>query len=427
MNRLITLLLITLAVTGTLAAQVPNAGDGNGKKKLDAVRRYQILVTNEDTVKNIIKFNDQVRAMQDMAKDDSKRALGMEILSSVATAFSQKTVDASKGVIGMGIGYLANVIKGDREKWYNLAEQHCHYKHVLSAESTIDDFYAKPSTKGAMDPENLKFNGFGCKSFIEVKDNPGTGINVFYVYCKMRRDPEVGIKHIINHSKFLVELDTLIFNPRYCNLPNDSTGSVESRFSFENRKNLTLQLKVRVYSSWMNVATMVIKDQQLGEFTITARIDKSKLNEDGLFIYDRNDPDFQKLVSIEGDCFIVPRSFTGTTDAQNYSPAWGTGQYRIEMELSENCDIIDDYYYKPGDKNSDSGKHKWDKTKWGPEWKDLKARRKDIKNPKNAWDCIVDAYRGTGWIATLTEPMTTVIYDYETTKLKETVKKIPTK
>ena len=427
MKRLITLLLIALAVSGTLVAQVANAGDANAKKKLDAVRRYQILVTNEDTVKNIIKFNDQVRAMQDLAKDDSKRSLGMEILSSVATAFSQKTVDASKGVIGMGISYLANAIKGDREKWYNLAEQHCHYKHVLSAESTIDDFYAKPSTKGAMDPENLKFNGFGCKSFIELKENPGMGIDVFYVYCKMRRDPDVGIKHIVNHSKFMVELDTLYFNPRFCNLPNDSTGSPDSRFSFEKRDNLNIELKVRLYSSWMNQATMITNNQQLGEFTVSVKVDKRKLNSDGLFIYDKNDPDFEKLVSIDGDCYIVPRSYTGTTDGISYKPSWGTGQYRVEMEVTERCSIVDSYYQIRESGNGEAvafadatpGKKKWDKNKWKPDWKEMKAHRKNIEEQKNAWDCIVDAYRGTGWVATLTEPMTTVIYKYESNKLGE--------
>ena len=270
-----------------------------------------------------------------------------------------------------------------------------------------------------MDPENLKFNGFGCKSFIELKDEPGEGIDVFYVYCKMRRDPDVGIKHIVNHSKFMVELDTLYFNPRFCNLPNDSTGSVESRFDFEKRKDLTFQIKVRIYSSWMNQATMILQDQQLGEFTITARIDKSKLNSDGLFVYDKNDPDFKKLVSVEGDCFIVPRSFTGTTDATNYRPAWGTGQYRVDMDVTETCKIIDEYYYKPENKTNGPDKHKWDKSKWKPEWEDMKARRKNTEEEKNAWECIVDAYRGTGWIATLTEPMTTVIYKYESNKLGE--------
>ena len=263
MKRLITMMLMVLAVAGSIAASIPDKDAQNGQEKVDAVRRYQILVTNENSVKNINNFNEQVRSLQNISAAEAKRGLGLDILNSVTSAFTQKTISASQGVVGMGISYLANAIKGDREKWHKTAEQHCTYSHTLSAESSIDDFYALPSTKGAMDPENLKFNGFGCKSFIELKDKPGEGIDVFYVYCKMRRDPDVGIKHIVNHSKFMVELDTLYFNPRFCNLPNDSTGSVESRFDFEKRKDLTFQIKVRIYSSWMNQATMILQDQQL--------------------------------------------------------------------------------------------------------------------------------------------------------------------
>lgn len=416
MNRLIILLLMTLTAVGAVTAQASVPKDG---KPLNAVRKYQILVTNEDSVKNIKSFNNQLHAFQNEATAQANRGLGLDILTSVTAAFTSKTVDASKGVVGLGVNYLADVIKGDREKWYNKAKEQCHYSHTLSAESAIYDFYATHSTQGAMDPENLKFKGFGCKSYIELKDTPGEGIDVLYLFCKMRRDTAVGIKHIINHSKFLIEVDTLCFNPRYCNLPNDSSGSAESRFDFEKRKNLTLQIKIRVFSSWMNHVTMIANDQLLGEFTITARIDKSKLNEKGYFVFDKNDPDYEKLVSVDGDCFIVPRSFTGTIDASHYTPAWGTGEYRVEMELIEDCEIIDNYYYKQESLADNSDKPKWDKAKWKPEWEEMKACQKKNKGSKKAWDCVIDAYRGTGWVATLTEPVTTVIFDYESKQLGE--------
>ena len=140
MKRLITMMLMVLAAAGSIVASAPNKGAQNGQEKVDAVRRYQILVTNENSVKNITNFNDQVRSLQNVAAAEAKRGLGLDILNSVTSAFTQKTVDASKGVVGMGISYLANAIKGDREKWYKTAEQHCKYSHTLSAESSIDDF-----------------------------------------------------------------------------------------------------------------------------------------------------------------------------------------------------------------------------------------------------------------------------------------------
>lgn len=276
-----------------------------------------------------------------------------------------------------------------------------------------------------MDPENLKFEGFGCKNYIEVLGTD-EGVGVFYVFCKMRRD-SIGLRHIVNHSKFLVDIDSLIINPKYCNLPNDSSGSADSRFSFEKRDNLRLELKVRFYSSWMNQATMIADNQKLGEFIIHIEVDKNKLNSKGLFVYDKNDPDFQKLVSIDGDSYIVPRSFTGTTNGISYQPTWGTGQYRVEMEVSECCSIVDSYYQIREAGNGEAvafadatqGKKKWDKAKWKVEWKAMKIRRKEASFLSNAWNGIVSAYKGTGWVATFTDPGTTALYAWETQKLSD--------
>ena len=282
-----------------------------------------------------------------------------------------------------------------------------------------------------MDPENLKFEGFGCKNYIEVMDGSNEGVGVFYIFCRMRRD-SVGLRHIINHSKFMVEIDSLVINPKYCNLPNDSTGNPDSRFDFEKRDNLSLELKVRFYSSWMNQATMIANDQQLGEFTVNVEVDKHKLNSEGLFVYDKNDPEFENLISIDGDSYIVPRSYTGTSDAVSYLPTWGTGQYRIEMDVSERCNIVDSYYKiresgkgeivaavdaTPDGDRRNAEKWKWDKAKWKVEWKAMNARRKGDSFFKNAWNCIVSAYKGTGWVATLTDPFTTALYTWETQKL----------
>jgi hypothetical protein len=244
----------------------------------------------------------------------------------------------------------------------------------------------------------------------------------------MRRD-SVGLRHIVNHSKFLVEIDTLMINPRYCNLPNDSTGSAESRFSFEKRDNLVIELKVRLFSSWMNQATMIANDQQLGEFAVRVKVDKNKLNSDGLFIYDKNDPDFERLVSIDGDSYIVPRSYTGTPDGFNFKPTWGTGQYRVEMEVTERCRIVDSYYQidevGKGEAvafaDATPGKKKWDKNKWKAEWNAMKAYSGNKSFLANAWDCVISAYKGSGWMATLTDPVVTALYSWETKKLDEWV------
>ena len=170
---------------------------------------------------------------------------------------------------------------------------------------------------------------------------------------------------------------------------------------------------------------MITNNQQLGEFTIDVDIDKNKLNSDSLFVYDKNDPDFQKLISVDGDCFIVPRSYTGTNNGTTYQPSWGTGQYRVEMEITERCGIVDSFYQIRESGNGESvayadatpGKKKWDKNKWKVEWTAMNSRKKGDSFFKNAWTCIVSAYKGTSWAATLTDPITTALYTWETQKL----------
>lgn len=409
MKTILTILAMT-TISLSSFAQRPAPGRHGGESQRGQ-RKYEIIVTNAEAS----NIEDTNRRLDQSRTRSLNRARGLDtdLLNALSSTGVGQIVSASTSVLGIGVNYLKKAIKGSREDWYNTAQRQCSFHRLLSTESHIDDFYSRPSVQGAMDPANLKFEGFGCRSYIELPDKPGWGNEALYMFCSMRRDDE-GLSHITDHSKFKMQIDTLMFNPRFCNLPNDSTGQLDATFDFRGRKDLVLNIKARIYSSWINEAIMVTRDQLLGEFSITARIDSTKL-ENGLFIYSANDPEMRKLVSIDGDCFIVPRSFTGTTDAVNYSPAWGTGQYRIEMEITESCRIDDAYYQfpsKPGEKP------KWDKSKWGPEWKAMKAaRRAEPDFLSQAWRTVTAGYVGDGWVAIITEPITKTLITHETTQL----------
>ncbi len=390
-----------------------------------AERKFQIIVNNESSADEIVKANNQILLTTNKRNSaNTKGLLGDLLKTAYGSSFVQKTTNASSNLLSLGVSYIEQALKGDRQKWMNAVQKQCHYEKTLSAERKIEDFYALPSTMGAMDPQNMKFRGFGCRHYLELKDEPGNGREVFYLFCGIRKD-SVGLNSIINHSKFIVELDTLMFDPQFCNLPNDSTGSPDSKFDFNKRKDLTFKVNAVITSSWMTELTQVVNDQKIGEFTITAHITKDLLNENGVFVYDKNNPIHRNAVSVQGDCFVVPRSFTGTIDGQKYVPAWGTGQYKIDMSVVEDCKINEDYYLIKEIGHGEDvafsqgapGKRKWDKKIWKEEWNDMKERRKGDSFWKNAYEAIKTAYWGNSWVTTITEPLGTALYSYETQKL----------
>ena len=438
MRTLVTLLVAIISLNA-MAQPTGISGRKNGSMS----RKYQVLV-ELDKPSVIDSHNREMKAATDNAKHAAKMADAENsgeksaFLAALATGFGsslvQKTQNATSNLMSIGVNYIVEAMKSDNKKWYAAAQSHCTLSRKLKSETTIKDFYSAPSSLGAMDPQNIQFKGFGCHHYLEEVNNANHGEEVFYVFCSMLRD-SIGISSIVNHSKFLVDVDSLVFNPKYCGLPNDSLETI-TPFDFSKRKDLTLTVKARIYSSWINEAIMVTNEQQLGEFTITAKIDPTMLNEDSLFVYRKNDPRFQKLVNVTGDCFIVPRSFTGTNDGSTYSSTWGTGQYRIEMDVNESCKIVDKYYYKEKYqmeeipiRQSGNGQQiafagipefkKFDKAKWQAEWTPIKARQRKASFLNTAWSGIVTAYKGTGWVQTFTDPLTNVILSYESKELND--------
>ncbi|MDE5674331.1 MAG: hypothetical protein K2I44_03150, partial [Muribaculaceae bacterium] len=218
-----------------------------------------------------------------------------------------------------------------------------------------------------------------------------------------------GKARMLHHSKFEVEIDTLRFNYAICDLPNDSLrGDPRSRigFSFDKRKDLKFIVEASITSSWINQALMVFKDQPLGEFRIMASIDPTLIDEDGIFrYYAARDKGSRKDVRVSGDCFLVPRSYVGSTDMENNQDSWGTGQYKVEMSVSEVCSINPNYYMSDG---------KWDSDKWKPEWKKIKSRRRGQSFFNQALGLLSTQYEDSKWITILVDPAKTAFIQYET-------------
>ncbi len=351
------------------------------------------------------------------------------IITAYKSSLTQKTLNATSNVVDLGVTYVSELVKATSkhfQEWSDFKRMQCTYKNVLTAEDKVEDFYYLPSSNGALDPLNLKFNGFTCRKYLELSDTSmgQKGHDVFYLRCSLRTD-SLGIAHMTNHSKFLLEVDTLVYYPKYSNLPNPQRGSVKEFFSYDKYSNLQLGVNVKVLSSWVNEAVIFNSDQQLGEFNINVTINESNLqviDGDSVFVYIKNKNNGALNVNVSGDSFIVPRSYVGTLQ----SPLWGTGQYTLLIEVAENCQLNPKHYIKPvhvGNAKAVSFANlpeysKWRKEVWKEEWRAID--KVDAREPfwKQALQQIKVAYIGDNWVKEFIDPIATQLYNFEAKELK---------
>lgn len=199
----------------------------------------------------------------------------------------------------------------------------------------------------------------------------------------------------------------------------------------------------------MNEAIQVVNDQLLGEFDINASIpDASKLQKGdfypGYFVYInptkenieryslsseqiKEMKEAEKLVNVKGESFLVPRSFIGYDDSKKHQRIWGTGQYKVNMAVSESCDINYDYYLEPDGKNvniaSGGGMPNLKGRKWNRYWTEEWNRMKRRRGSRTIFDSMLSSlkmtYGNNRWVYTLLDPVATVILTEETNFLND--------
>ncbi|MBD5370781.1 MAG: hypothetical protein HDR80_06490 [Bacteroides sp.] len=405
MNTYLTTLLLSTMAFGVFAQPAPDRKLAGGQRKYD-------LIVNQHN--DTLTFNRGLRALKTRRAHGENRSILTDLASGYLSLGTSTVLSASQNLLGAGIGLAKEALRDKRPDWQAATMGECRFVKHLPMVTDVLDFYAAPSPLGAFDPTGMKFSGFGCRQYITVLDSAGKSHDeeVFYLSCTLR-DDDHGLDRMLHHSKFEVVVDELRFNPLLCNLPNDSLSmdpSTRIGFSFEKRKDLRFNVEAVVKSSWVNEAIQVADNVELGRFRITACIDPNHLDSDGVFRYSRSeDARGPKRVVVTGDCFLVPRSYVGSTDMATYSPSWGTGQYRVEMDITETCSINEDYYT-----TVEKGKRRWNKSRWQPEWNLMKKRSRPAPGASSSLaEMLFPQFTGDTWITTLAEPVVTVLMTEE--------------
>lgn len=295
------------------------------------------------------------------------KAVGFGLISSLVDVVVTETFN------------LAQYRKKQKREWMKMIQNENNYTDSITSIKGLKDFYTQPSTRGALDPSDINFDG------IEIR-GMRNGKEAIYMSCSIDRDK---LDHMFRHSKFNLVIDTLAFYPYQCHLPNVTANGIRTMnelkkgkakvkgdtilrpgkggngFSFDERNNLRVAIDFALSSSWINQAIQVHQNVELGDFKFMINIPDNVLvytySRRGVMDRAKDMPEDEReaflnreLLKVEGDCFVVPRSYMPLGDG---TPRWGTGEYNIKVKVRESCQFAD---------NSEKAKH------WHEDYKRLR-------------------------------------------------------
>ena len=215
------------------------SGQSVAENVISGSRAYEIIVTRVETEDEVKTRNSTIRGL--MQEQNSRgffdTALGAALKTGYGSLATQKAVNLTSNLVDYTVSFISTAVKNHKERfnnWYKTAKSYRQFTKTLSQQQTTGDFYAAPSNNGAFDPENIIFDGIGCNSYFSSKMSNGQTSKhdeYCYIFCKLRTD-SVGMKSIVNHSKFLLEIDSIYFKPNLCDVPSNVSRRVSRDADF---------------------------------------------------------------------------------------------------------------------------------------------------------------------------------------------------
>ena len=301
--------------------------DKGPKRRANGLQKYQTFVyTSED-------LSGEIERQVSADRDALSRGIGADLLSAGLSAATGAATGYISTLVEMGITAITKLIQLDaqnKKEWQEMVKEESELIITMGTIADLNDFYNCMSQYGPMDPKGMRFDGIGCLA-MEGEDT------TFYISCHINRKK---IDRIVRHSKFELVMDTFMINPYKAGLPNTDLPLL---FTYADRKSFDFTMKMRMVSSWMDQLPDLHKDQILGEFMLNVPVDSASLDENNMFRYVRQEGEVPKY-GLVGESFIVPRSYMPLRDEDGkYTESWGTGQYKMEVEIVEVCGVSEEF------------------------------------------------------------------------------------
>ena len=336
---IVTALVLSFNIT---KAQPPQAQPGLGKPDGGIMDGLNMDSMETSFVLNVNSMNGERKEKLNRVASNY-RSRNRSILRDFGNSMLAGGTAAAVNVIATEIINLTQIRSKQEKVWKEMRQKECMFVDSLQSVEGQSDFYGRQSNYGPLDPSDMNFDG------VTLKANRG-GQEVLKMVCHI---DTAKFDHLFLHSKFYLVVDTIVFHPYRSFLPNLKANRIEqpraneasqdeidywntiSQFCFDEHGTPTVNIKMDVYSSWINELVQVYQDVKLGTFSVNIPISEKELK-DSVYIYCREKAiaENRPTINMDGDCFVVPRSYMPVA-ANN--PSWGTGEYKMKVVLSEKC------------------------------------------------------------------------------------------
>lgn len=364
-------------------AQPPQPQPGMGKPDGGIMNDLDMNSMETSFVLNVNSMNGERKEKLNRVASNY-RSRNRSILKDFGNSMLAGGTAAIINVVATEIINLTQIRSKQKKAWEEMRQKECTFVDSLQSVKGQSDFYGRQSNYGPLDPSDMNFDG------ITLKANR-RGQEVLKMVCHI---DTTKFDHLFLHSKFYLVVDTIVFHPYRSFLPNLKANRIEqpraseasqdeidywntiSQFSFDEHGTPTVNIKMDVYSSWINELVQVYQDVRLGTFSVNIPISEKELK-DSVYFYSREKAitENRPTINIDGDCFVVPRSYMPVA-ANN--PSWGTGEYKMKVVLSEKCRY-----------NPKVGRSK----NWHRDYKQLVRMQNHGKAKNEYWSDVVTTFR----------------------------------